>query len=91
MAEALHGFVADTIETELPSELRYLANYDKARRSMAEVVDLPNRPADLFVRLVRENGGSLSRNKRKQIPEFRQLSSEEIEDLEKAVGRAFAE
>lgn len=78
-------FIRETIESELPSELRYLTMYDKIRNRMREIVELPDRHADLFVKLVRQNGGTLSKKKR-GLPEFEPLTDEEITELEKVVG-----
>lgn len=77
-------FIRETIETELPGELRYLASYDEIRKRMLDVVELPDRHADLFVKLCRQNGGSLSKTKRK-LEEFAPLTDEEIAALEAAV------
>lgn len=66
-----------------------LQQYDTARRLMRSVVELPNRHADLFVRLCLQNNGVLSKSKR-QLPENAKLSSEEIAGLEAAVSEAFA-
>ncbi len=88
IAETLFSFVADTIEKELPAEIRYLRQYDLARQAMREVVDLPNRHADLFLRLCLQNQGQLSKAKR-QLPEFAPLTEPEIAGLEAAVRGAF--
>ena len=56
---------------------------------MRDVVDMPNRHADLFVRLCLQNNGTLSKAKR-QLPEFAKLTKKEIEELEVAVAEAFA-
>jgi hypothetical protein len=88
-AEMLFSFVEETIEKELPAEILFLQQYDTARRLMRDVVDLPNRPADLFVRLCLQNNGTLSRAKR-QLPDYAALSDQEIEGLEVAVVEAFA-
>ena len=56
---------------------------------MRDVVDLPNRYADLFVRLCLQNNGPLSRAKR-QLPEYAPLTNDEIAGLEAAVVEAFA-
>jgi hypothetical protein len=86
----LFGFVQTTIEKELPAEIKFLRQYDQARTLMQQVVDLPNRHADLFIQLVRQNGGHLSKNKRK-MPEFAVLTPEEITGLEAALEQAFAD
>ncbi|MGB6222369.1 Fic family protein [Haloferula sp.] len=82
-------FIRETIETELPSELRYLASYDEIRRGMREVVEMPDRHADLFVMLVRQNGGTLSKKKR-QLSEFHLLTDEEVVAMEKVVREGLA-
>ena len=74
-------FIRETIETELPAELRFLAAYDEIRREMREIVELPDRIADLFVKLCRQNDGSLSKRKR-DLPEFALLTDAEITALE---------
>lgn len=89
IVEKLFSFVEDTIERELPAEILFLQQYDTARRLMRDVVDLPNRRADLFVRLCLQNNGSLSKAKR-QLPEYAVLSNQEIAGLEAAVVEAFA-
>ena len=67
--------------TELPTELRFLTAYDEIRREMREVVELPDRIADLFIKLCHQNGGELSKRKR-ELPEFELLTDEEIRELE---------
>lgn len=89
LAEMLFNFVEETIEKELPAEILFLQQYDTARRLMRDVVDLPNRQADLFVRLCLQNNGTLSKAKR-QLPDYAALSDREISGLEAAMAEAFA-
>lgn len=77
-------FIRETIETELPAELRFLTAYDGIRREMSEIIELPDRMADLFVKLCHQNGGNLSKRKR-ELPEFAPLTDEEIASLEAVV------
>lgn len=77
-------FIRETIETELPEELRFLTAYDEIRREMREIVELPDRIADLFVKLCHQNGGTLSKRKR-ELPEFAPLTDTEIAALEAVV------
>lgn len=51
-------FIREAVETELPSELRYLTVYDEVRGRMREIVEMPDRHADLFFKLVRQNHGN---------------------------------
>ena len=77
-------FIRETIETELPAELQYLASYDEIRGKMRDIVELPDRIADLFVKLCRQNGGTLSKKKRK-LPEFEPLTDDEIAAMEAVI------
>jgi len=88
IVETLFSFVEETIQKELPAEIRFLQHYDQARQSMRDVVDLPNRHADLFLRLCLQNNGKLSQTKR-NLPEFASLTDTEIAGLEAAVSESF--
>ncbi len=58
--------------------------YDEVRVKMRNIVELPDRHADLFIKLVRQNGGELSGKKRK-LTEFALLTDEEICQMEKII------
>ncbi|MBR1836965.1 MAG: Fic family protein [Kiritimatiellae bacterium] len=81
VAENFAEVVGETIRTEWKTELDFLRNYDRARERMRDVVDLPDRKADLFFRLVVQNGGRLSSRKRDF---FAELSDGEVAALEAA-------
>ena len=49
-AEALFRFIKRTIKTELVEELSFLANYDKTKKAIQKIVDMPDRKIDLFIR-----------------------------------------
>lgn len=78
-AEALFCFIRDTIETDLTAELDFLAAFDAARRKMIDLVDMPDRRLDLFIRLCLQGKGRISSAKRKQ---FSELNDEEVARLE---------
>ncbi|RME56120.1 Fic family protein [Candidatus Parcubacteria bacterium] len=82
-AEALFGFIERTIEEELPRELAFLASYDKTKRAIQEIVDMPDREIDLFIRCCLQNNGRLSMRKRES--HFAYLSNEEVSQMEHAV------
>ena len=86
-AEALSDFVRLAIEDELVEELDFLASYEKARQAIQEVVDMPDRLLDLFIRLCLENNGCLSTGKRESY--FRFLTDGELADMEKAVKEGY--
>ena len=82
-AEALFCFINQTIDTELASELAFLANYDETKRAIQKIVDLPDRQIDLFIRFCLQNNCRLSGRKRSS--HFGFLSDEEIARMEQAV------
>ncbi len=82
-AEALFRFIEQTIDTELVEELAFLANYDETKRAIQEIVDMPDRQIDLFIRFCLQNNGRLSA--RKRVSHFDFLSDEEIALMEQTV------
>lgn len=76
-------------ETKRPTGYLFLQQGDTARKLMREVVDLPNRHAELFVRRYLQNRGTLLRSIR-HLPEYAVLSHQEVAGLESAVAEAFA-
>ena len=85
-AEALFAFIRETIEVELVEELRFLVNYDKTKRAIQEVVDMPDRMIDLFIRCCFQNHGKLSQRKREDL--FKMLSDQEVAGMEVAIRQA---
>ena len=86
-AEALYRFVVETLQMELPRELAYVDGYDKAKRKIKDVVDMPDRLIDLFIRFVLQNQAKLSKSKKEKY--FKQLQPNEISLMEKIVAEAF--
>lgn len=82
-AEALYDFVIQTIESELVEELSFLANYDSTKKAIQDVIDMPDRLIDLFIRICLENNGRLSANKRKSHFDF--LSDDELFSMENVI------
>ena len=86
-AEALFWFIEQTIDTELVEELSFLANYDKTKKAIQEIVDMPDRQIDLFIRFCLQNKGRLSARKRASHFDF--LSEDEIVRMEQAARSAY--
>lgn len=86
-AEALYRFIEHTIDTELVEELSFLANYDEAKKSIQEIVDMPDREIDMFIRFCLQNSGQLSARKRNS--RFDRLSDDEVVRMEQAVRNAY--
>ena len=87
-AEALSEFVRLTAERGLLGDLDLLASYDETRQTIREVVDMPDRLLDLFIRLCLQNNGHLSMTKRKS--HFGFLSDGELADMKKVVKESYA-
>jgi len=81
--EALFDFVKLTIEKELVEELSFLLSYDKSKQALQEIVDMPDRMIDLFIRLCLQNNGILS--ERKKSDHFSFLTSEELKSMEEVI------
>ena len=86
-AEALFRFIERTIDTELVEELAFLANYDQTKKAIQEIVDMPDRKIDLFIRCCLQNNGRLCVQKRASHFDF--LSDKEVARMEEAVQSAY--
>ena len=80
--EATFGWLDRAIEEDLVQELDFLRRFDAARNRMREVVEMPDRKEQLFLRLVMDNRGKLSNRKRSL---FAELDDETIAALEAAI------
>jgi len=86
-AEALFRFIEHTIDIELVEELSFLVRYDETKKAIQEIVDMPDRHIDLFIRFCIQNNGRLSVRKRDSHFEF--LSDWEVTQLEQVVLSAY--
>ena len=82
-AESLFNFVEKTIDEELRSELEFLANYDNTKKAIQEIVDMPDKKIDLFIRFCLQDNGRLSTKKYQSYFSF--LKKEEVSSLEEAI------
>lgn len=85
IVEECFEVIRDTLETELVAELDHLVRWDRVMQAMRRVVDMPDRRAERFARLVMNNGGRLARGKRSH---FAELSDDEVIRLERAIAEA---
>lgn len=85
--EVLYDFVQKTIERELLDELAFLASYDKVKRAIQEIVDMPDTLIDLFIKLCMQNNGHLSLKKRES--HFAFLTDSEINEMEAALREGY--
>lgn len=84
-AESVYRFVERTIKTELAEELAFLANYDRTKKAIQEIVDMPDRQIDLFIRACLQNHGRLAARARF----FDFLSDKEVARMESAVQSSY--
>jgi len=85
--ESLYQFIDDTIENELIKELEYLERYDRTTKKLKEIIDMPDRKIDLFLRFCSQNKGRISDKKRKEYFSF--LSSSEIRKMEAVIKKDY--
>jgi len=81
--EVLYDFIIETIEDELIAELNFLEGYDMTIKGIQNIVDMPDRKLDLFIRFCLQNNGKLSVKKRESHFDF--LSDEEIYSMQNIV------
>jgi Fic family protein len=86
-AEALYEFVNKTIEEELVKELGFLVNYDNTKKAIQDIIDMPDRLIDLFIRLCLQNNGNLSTRKRSAHFDF--LTDDELTAIQQAVRNGY--
>lgn len=79
-AEFLYSCVQRTIEHDLPEEAEFLKRYDRFRRNVEEIVEMPAKTVNLLFRFLGQNDGKLS--KRARNTEFKRLMEEEIVKIE---------
>jgi Fic family protein len=80
-AEFLYECVAETVEVDLPTEVKYLEAYDKFVSRVQALLDMPNTKLDLLWRFLQQNEGKFS--KRARAKEFAQLTDKESAEIEK--------
>ncbi len=83
LAEYLYCKVEETILTDFETELQFLSDYDRIKKQLRDIIDMPDQRLDLFIRFVRQNGGTLSQRKKETY--FSMLTDAEIEGMEKII------
>ncbi|MFO7615378.1 MAG: Fic family protein [Bacteroidales bacterium] len=86
-AEALYEFINKTISNELVEELNFLENYDKTKKAIQNIIDMPDHLIDLFIQLCLQNNGSLS--ERKRSSHFKFLTDKELVDMERVIKNGY--
>jgi len=86
--EYLYDVIQETVANDIPLEISFVRGFEKFVKASRRVADLTDNQVNLFVQLSTQNGGQLSRKKRKT--EFSDLDDKTIAALEKIYGEAFA-
>jgi len=88
-AEYLATCIEKTIQTDFKKELRYLVNYDKAKKELQKIVDMPDRLIDLFINLVMQNKGILSEPRKQK--HFSMLTDSEVKKMESVINQLLSD
>jgi hypothetical protein len=81
--------VAETIERDLPDEVRFLEAYDRFVAGVHHIVDMPTRTVQLLHRFLEQNDGRLS--KRGRDDEFAALTDADVTRIEQLYRQHFME
>lgn len=85
----LYECVEQTIERDLPEEVRFLEAFEAFGEAVQQVVDMPAGQVELLRGFLAQNDGRLSRRAREK--EFAALTPEEADRVEAAYRKAFGE
>jgi hypothetical protein len=79
-AEFLYACLEQTVEQDLPEEVRFLEAFDTFSAAIKEIVEMPDRDIERLRRFLAQGAGRLSGRAREH--EFRALTSDEITRVE---------
>jgi len=88
-AEYLFACIKEAIHTHIEREIKFLIKYDKVKKSIQEIVDMPDNQIDLFIKFVMQNNGSLSASKRNRF--FALLTDIEIKQISTLISDIMAD
>jgi Fic family protein len=86
-AEFLYSCVDQTIEHDLPEEVRFLEAFDKFSSAVKEIVEMPDRKVERLRGVLKQGRGHLSKRDREK--EFRALTDEEAGRVESLYNELF--
>ena len=86
-AEFLYSCVEQTVEQDLPEEVRFLEAFDKFSAAIKEIVEMPDREIERLRGFLAHGGGHLSKRAREN--EFRALTNEETTRVEALYSELF--
>jgi len=86
-AEFLFECVQDTVKNIIPSEVQYIVNYDAFKQVLDDEFEMPDKTVALLIGFLQQNDGNLSKRAREK--EFRQLTDEEVSNIESIYNSIF--
>ena len=78
--------IKGTIEEDIYREMEFLLKYDEAKLAIRDIVDMPDKDIDLFIKLMHQNNGRFPMRRRKH---FTKLTDHEIGKMENAYKEIF--
>ncbi len=87
MVEYLYETLQKTIECDLVEELDFILKYDRSKIAIQDVVDMPDKKIDLFIKISLDNKGKLSKAKKVKFFDF--LSNDEVLKIEQIITDIF--
>jgi Fic family protein len=87
-AEFLYAAVEQTVEHDLPEEVRFLEAFDAFSTAVKEMLDMPDRQVEQLRRFLEQGGGQLS--ERARTKEFASLTDEEVARVQASYASSFA-
>ena len=85
-AESLFRFIERTIDAELVEELAFLAQYDGTKKAIQDIVDMPDRQIDLFIRFCLQNNGRLASPQTRESLRFALRGGSDLDGASSATG-----
>ncbi len=87
-AEFLYHALERTVDEDFQQEIDFLLCFDRARQQLNALLDWSNHGLELFVRVVHQNGDTLSKTRRQS--HFDWMTDAEVSEAETIVAQAFA-
>lgn len=87
-AEFLYRCVEETVDRDLPNEVKYIEAFDRFIAGVNNVIDMPDHTVRLLHKFLNQNKGRLSQ--RARTNEFAELTEAEVQEFERLYHDCFA-
>ncbi len=77
------------IQQAIPDEIHFLQKFDRARRGIGAVVDLPDRKSESLLKRLFTTGGKLGQKRRQR--EFTDFTDQEVAEVKESYRPAFSD